>query len=144
MLVTSTIALCDSCGRQIAHDHSDSICSPCRRTSIETTARRQSLLIRNRSEVKAAFDSAGLYGVAEYLDATPSDALDAMFNSRLLPFISERRRVLLRQLVGLKDSSHVAVARALHISRWTVATYRHQLGIDRVPGATRGSNRRDR
>ena len=117
----------------MAHDHSDTVCSPCRRTSIEANARRQSRLTRNRSGVKSAFDSGGLYGVAEHLGSTPADALDAMINSRLLPFISERRRAMLRRLVSMGDSSHVAVAEALNISRWTVATYRHQLGIDRVP-----------
>ena len=141
MLATATIDLCNSCGRQIAHDHTDTICSPCRRTTIEASAHRQSLLTRNRPDVKAAFDSGGLYSVAEYLHSSPSDALDAMINSRLLPFFSGRRRALLRRLVSMGDSSHVAVAEALDISRWTVATYRHQLGIDRAPVAIRGRNR---
>ncbi len=83
-------------------------------------------------------DSFGLYGVADHLDSTPEEALDVLISSRLFPFISERRRTLLHQLVSLRDSSHVAVAEALHISRWTVATYRHQLGIDRVPVSMHG------
>jgi hypothetical protein len=141
MLATATIDLCNFCGRQIAHDHTGNVCSPCRRTSIETNAQRQSLLTRNRSDVKAAFEAGGLYSVAAYLHSSPSDALDAMINSRLLPFFSERRRALLRRLVTMGDSSHVAVAEALDISRWTVATYRHQLGIDRAPAAVRGRTR---
>jgi FixJ family two-component response regulator len=85
---------------------------------------------RDLSRIKAAFDSAGLYSVANHLDMNPSDALDVLINSGLLPQFSGRHRAVLHRLVNLRDSSHVAVAEALHISRWTVAAYRRQLGID--------------
>jgi hypothetical protein len=140
MLATTTTVLCASCGRQIARVHADTVCSPCRRTIIESTAEHQALLARDRSGIKTAFDSTGLNGVAKYLGTTPTEALDALFSSRLLPFVSERRRMLLHRLVGLSGSSHVAVAEALHISRWTVAAYRHQLGIDRAPASIHGRN----
>lgn len=133
MLATATRMLCSSCGGWLARDQTDTICSPCRRASIEHSAFRESRLARDHSAIKTAFEAAGLYGVADHLGCTPEDAMDVLVSSRLFPFISERRLALLHQLVSLRDSSHVAVAEALHISRWTVATYRHQLGIDRVP-----------
>jgi hypothetical protein len=77
------------------------------------------------------FDSSGLYGVADRLRCDPGDALEVLLNARLLPFVSAQRRALLHDLVALRDLSHVDAAAALNISRWTVATYRGQLGIDR-------------
>ena len=141
MLATLTVVRCSSCDSRMARDHEDTICSPCRRANIEHSADREARIARDHSGIKAAFDSAGLYGLAAYLDSTPEEALDVLISSRIFPFISERRRKLLHQLVSLRDSSHVAVAEALHISRWTVATYRHQLGIDRVPAAMCGGGR---
>jgi hypothetical protein len=133
MLATATVVVCRSCGRWLARDHTETICSPCRRTTIENSAYREALIARDRTGIKAAFDSSGLYGVAQHLDSTPEEALDAVIRSQLIPVLSAPRRALLHQLVRLRDSSHVAVAEALHISRWTVAAYRRQLGIDRIP-----------
>ena len=141
MLATITLVLCSSCGSRLARDHEDTICSPCRRANIEHSASREARIARDHSGIKAAFAAAGLYGVADHLGSTPEDALDVLISSRLFPFISERRRMLLHQLVSLRDSSHVAVAEELRISRWTVATYRHQLGIDRVPASMHGGRR---
>jgi uncharacterized Zn finger protein (UPF0148 family) len=138
MLATMTVVLCSSCGTRLARDQTDTVCSPCRRSSIEHSAYRQARIARDRSGIKMAFDTSGLYGVADHLDTSPEEALDVLISSRLFPFISERRRTLLHQLVSLRHSSHVAVADALHISRWTVATYRRQLGIDRVPASMHG------
>lgn len=123
---------CSLCGTRLAHDHVDTICSPCRRSEIENSARRGALLARESSQIKAAFDASGLYGVAEQFDVSPEEALDILITSRLVPVVSPRRRQLLRQLVALQDHSHVAAAEALNISRWTVATYRTQLGIERA------------
>lgn len=138
MLAVETIVLCTSCGGRLARDHNDSICSPCRRTMIERSALRQSLIAHDRAGISAAFAAAGVYGVAQYLDTTPTRALDAVISTRLFPFVSERRLAMLGQLVNMRDSSHVAVADALHISRWTVAAYRNQLGIDRVQASMNG------
>jgi hypothetical protein len=130
---TSTI-LCSSCGGRLARDNTGTICSPCRRTQIETSAQRGALITRDRPRIKQAFESEGLYGVAQHLDCSPADALDVVLNAQLLPFVSARRLLVLRRLVGLTGSSHIAAGEELGISRWTVATYRRQLGIDR--GAT--------
>ena len=130
--------LCSTCGGRLARDNTGTICSPCRRTHIELTAHRGSVIARDRARITATFDSSGLYGVAHLLDCSPEEALDIVLGAQLVPFASPRRRLLLRQLVGLRDRSHVAAGEALHISRWTIATYRRQLGIDRPP--TRTSN----
>jgi hypothetical protein len=58
-----------------------------------------------------------------------------VLNSQLVPFVSPARRLVLRRLVGLREQSHVAAGAALDISRWTIATYRRQLGIVRATKA---------
>ena len=141
MIATDTLVLCSSCGGRLARDHADTVCSPCRRTRIENSALHQSLIARDSSGITAAFDAAGLYGVVQYLECTPGEALDAVISSHLFPYTSGRRRGLLRQLVNMRDSSHVAAAETLHISRWTVAAYRHQLGIDHAHPSRHGGTR---
>jgi hypothetical protein len=126
-----TVTRCASCGARLARDHGGTICSPCRRTQIERAAQCGSVAARQRAQLKALFDSSGLYGVADHLRCDPGDALEVLLNARLLPFVSAQRRALLHDLVALRDLSHVDAAAALNISRWTVATYRGQLGIDR-------------
>jgi hypothetical protein len=133
MLGTSVAVLCSSCGGRLARDNTAKVCSPCRRTHIELSAHHGALIARDSSRIRAAFDSGGLYEVAEQLGCSLEDALDVLVSSQLLPFVSSRRRMLLRQLVGLSDHSHIAAGEALNISRWTVATYRRQLGIERAP-----------
>ncbi len=136
LIVAATVAvLCSSCGARLARDNTATICSPCRRTLIENAAHLGALSARDVAAVKDAFDSLGIYGVARHLGCSPEDALDVLVNAQLLPFVSARRRQLLRQLLGLNDMSHVAAATALNISRWTVATYRRQLGTERTPDA---------
>jgi hypothetical protein len=136
MVGSAVVVLCSSCGGRLARDNTAKVCSPCRRTHIELAANHGSAIARDSSRIRAAFHSAGLYGVAEHLDCSPEDALDVLVNSQLLPFVTPRRRSLLRQLVGLGDRSHVAAGEALHISRWTIATYRRQLGIERAPATS--------
>jgi hypothetical protein len=132
--MTATVAvLCSSCGGRLARDNTGTVCSPCRRTHIELTAHNGSLIARDSPQIKSAFESAGLYGVAQHLDCTPEEALDVLLSSQLVPFASPRRRLLLRRLVALGDRSHIAAGEALNVSRWTIATYRRQLGIGRAP-----------
>ena len=129
--MVTVAVLCSSCGGRLARDNTGTVCSPCRRTDIEMTAHRGALLARDSSQIRAVFETAGLYGVAKHLDCTPEDAVDVLLTSQLVPFVSPRRRLVLRRLVGLGDRSHIAAGEALNISRWTIATYRRQLGIDR-------------
>lgn len=140
-MAASAAVLCSSCGGRLARDNTATVCSPCRRTHIEIAAHQGSLIARDSSRIKAAFDAAGLFGVAQHLACTPEDALDVLLSSQLVPFVSPRRRLLLRQLVALRDSSHITAGKALNISRWTVATYRRQLGIERTPAASPSSRR---
>lgn len=130
----ATIAvLCSSCGGRLARDNTGTICSPCRRTHIEHAAHLGAVSARDAPRIRATFDSFGIYGVAQHLDCSPQDALDVLVNAQLLPFVSARRRLLLRQLIGLNDMTHVAAGEALNLSRWTIATYRRQLGTERAP-----------
>ena len=129
----SATVLCSSCGGRLARDNTGTVCSPCRRTDIEAVAHRGAVDKRDEPDIKPAFDSSGVYGVAEQLGCTPQVALDVLLNSQLLPFVSTQRRLLLRELVGLQDCSHVAAGKVLNISRWTVAALRGQLGIERRP-----------
>ena len=129
--MTPVAVLCTCCGGRLARDNTGTVCSPCRRTHIEMAAHRGSMLARDGSQIKKAFESAGLYGVAEHLGCTPEDAVDVLLSRQLLPFASPRRRLVMRQLVGLGGQSHIAAGEALNVSRWTVATYRRQLGIER-------------
>ncbi|MBK5330996.1 MAG: hypothetical protein JJD93_03445 [Ilumatobacteraceae bacterium] len=133
MVAAAAAVLCSSCGGRLARDNTGTVCSPCRRTRIEHDAHLGAFSAQNVPRIKAAFESLGVFGVAQHLDCSPEDALDVLVNAQLLPFVSARRRLLLRQLVGLNDMSHVAAAKALNVSRWTVATYRRQLGTDRTP-----------
>jgi len=135
-MVATVAVLCSSCGGRLARDNTGTVCSPCRRTHIEMTAHHGSLLARDSGQIKSVFEAAGVYGVAVHLDCTPEDAIDVLLSSQLLPFVSPRRRLVLRRLVGLGDSSHIAAGEALNVSRWTIATYRRQLGIDRSPTST--------
>ena len=133
MMAAGAAVLCSSCGGRLARDNTGTICSPCRRTHIEHSAQLGAFVPRHVPRIKAAFDSLGIYGVARHLGCSPEDALDVLVNAQLLPFVSVRRRLLLRQLIGLNDMSHVAAGEALNVSRWTIATYRRQLGTDRSP-----------
>ena len=132
MVAAAVTVRCARCGTRLARDHAGPMCSPCRRTEIEHSACSGARLIRDPSGIAAAFDAAGLYGVADHLNCSPADALDVLLSSRLVPFVSSRRHQLLRQLVALGDCSHIAAAEALNISRWTVATHRQLLGLDRA------------
>ncbi len=137
MTSTASLAvLCSTCGGRLARDNTGTICSPCRRTHIEVTAHRGSVIARDLVRISAAFESSGVYGVAEVLDCSPEEALDVLLGAQLVPFATPRRRLLLRQLVGLRDRTHIAAGEAMHVSRWTIATYRRQLGIDRQRART--------
>jgi hypothetical protein len=133
MAAAGAAVLCSSCGNRLARDNTGTICSPCRRTHIEHEAHLGEFAPQDVPRIKAAFDSLGIYGVAKHLGCSPEDALDVLVNAQLLPFVSVRRRLLLRQLVGLNDLSHIAAGEALNVSRWTIATYRRQLGTERLP-----------
>jgi hypothetical protein len=135
MVAATAAVLCASCGGRLARDNTGTICSPCRRTRIERAARLGGLSARDVPRVKSVFEAQGIFGVAQHLKCDPEDALDVLVNAQLLPFVSARRRSLLRQLIGLDHMSHIAAGEALNVSRWTISTYRRQLGIRRAPNS---------
>lgn len=133
---TLVVAVCSICAARLAHDHVDTVCSPCRRSAIERAARRAAMIVRDVAGSKAAFAAHGLLGVARHLGCTPDEALETVLGLGLVPVVTPRRRVLLSRLLTMNGRSHVAAAAELHISRWTVATYRHDLGLDKVASGT--------
>jgi hypothetical protein len=126
---------CESCAALLARDNHGTQCSPCRRGQIEAMARRASLVTRDPGGARRAFEGSGLHGVAAQLRCTADEAIDVVAMLGLLPPAYLRRIDVLRRLVALDRVSHVAAAVALGLSRWTVATYRRDLGIDRVAAA---------
>ena len=123
---------CESCTALLARDNRGTQCSPCRRGQIEAMARRAALVTRDPGGARQAFAVRGLHGVAAQLRCTADEAIDVVAMLGLLPPAYRRRIELLRRLVALDRVSHVAAAQALGLSRWTVATYRRDLGIDHV------------
>ncbi len=123
---------CELCNAKLARDNASSICSPCKRGEIERAARDRATIARDRDSIKAEFETAGLPGVATRFGISASQALSMLLGARLIPAVSPRREQLLCRLVALGDVSHVDAADALGISRWTVATYRSQLGIGKA------------
>jgi hypothetical protein len=67
--------------------------------------------------------------LAEVLGCSTADALDVALVARLVPAAHRRRAPLLVRLLELGPVPHVVAADALGLSRWTVATYRRDLGI---------------
>ena len=121
---------CESCAARLARDNHGTQCSPCRRGEIETMARRASLVTRDPGGARRAFAGRGLHGVAAQLRCSADEAIDVVAMLGLLPPTYRRRMDVLRRLVALDQVSHVAAAEALGLSRWTVATYRRDLGLD--------------
>ena len=126
---------CESCAALLARDNHGTQCSPCRRGQIESMARRASLVTRDPVGARQAFAGRGLHGVAAQLRCTADEAIDVVAMLGLLPPAYRRRIDILRQLVALDRVSHVAAAEALGLSRWTVATYRRDLGLDQTASA---------
>ena len=67
--------------------------------------------------------------LAEVLGCSAAEALDVALLRRLVPPAYRRRARLLARLVELGPVPHVVAADKLGLSRWTVATYRRQLGV---------------
>ena len=128
-------ARCESCVALLARDNHGTQCSPCRRGQIEAMATRASLITRDPGGARRAFAGRGLHGVAAQLRCTADEAIDVVAMLGLLPPAYRRRIEVLRRLVALDRVSHVAAAEALGLSRWTVATYRRDLGIGQVAAA---------
>ena len=126
---------CESCAALLARDNHGPQCSPCRRGQIEVMARRASLVTRDPDGARRAFAGRGLHGVAAQLRCSADEAIDVVAMLGLLPPAYRRRVDVLRRLVALDRVSHVAAAVELGLSRWTVATYRRDLGIDKVAAA---------
>jgi hypothetical protein len=121
-------ARCTCCRCFLASDHDDTVCSPCRRRG--WINRRSRALHADRAVATAAFERAGVPGIARALACSSTDAVEVALVCGLLPAVYVRRVDVLAQLVDLRDVPHVVAAERTGLSRWTVATYRRHLGMD--------------
>lgn len=101
-------------------------------------ARRAALITVDPPGVRRSFAAEGFAGVLNHLRCSRDDTLEVLLALGLVPAAYRRRLDLARELVALDGLSHVAAAGLLGVSRWTVATYRRELGLDR---ANRGQRR---
>ena len=129
-----SVRSCSSCTARLARDNPGEVCSPCHRADIERLARRAALITLDPSGVRDAFRRDGFHGVSCVLRCSGEEALDVLLALGVVPAAYRRRLPVIRRLVGMDGMSHVAAAEALGISRWTVATYRRDLGLDRTGG----------
>lgn len=78
---------------------------------------------------QAKFRQGGIFALAEELNSTPEDAIDVAIREGMLPRRWKSSRGKLCELLALDGLKHVDAATKLGVSRWTVATWRDQLGI---------------
>jgi hypothetical protein len=84
---------------------------------------------RDTEIVRQAFADGGVPRLAESLDVSFADALEVALLHKLVPAIYRRRTAVLVELLELGPVPHIVAAEALGVSRWTIATYRRDLGI---------------
>jgi hypothetical protein len=92
--------------------------------------------------VRQAFSHGGVPAIADALGCPLPDALQVALAHKLVPGKYRRRAEALVELLEFGPVSHVEAAEHLGVSRWTVATYRRDLGIhtrpDEIAGVARG------
>ena len=126
---STSIRRCPSCSGRLAADNAGPLCSPCWRRQLRTRASGALRAGRDAAAVRRAFADGGVPALAEALGCPLADALDVALLHRLVPAIYWRRTAVLVQLLELGPVPHVVAAEHLGVSRWTVATYRRDLGI---------------
>jgi hypothetical protein len=120
---------CTDCGAFLASDNPGPLCSPCWRSGLFRHASRAIRPGRDPVVVADAFEKGGVLGVARSLGCPLEEAVEISIVFGLVPGAYRRRVPLLVRLLELDSCSHVDAAHALGLSRWTVATYRRDLGI---------------
>jgi hypothetical protein len=120
---------CPRCGCRLARDNNDNHCSPCR-FALTIDEHRELLLDDEATpEYQAAFESGGVVELAHVADCSVGDAIGLAIRSGLVPRRWRSSEDKLRALVELEGVRHVEVAVRLGVSRWTVATWRDELGL---------------
>ena len=122
---------CPRCGCRIARDNHDSHCSPCRFALTLEEHRELVLDDEPIQEHADAFAAGGVYGLAEAADCSAEEAISLAIRAGLVPRRWRSSEEKLRQLVHFEGIRHVEVADRLGVSRWTIATWRDGLGLQR-------------
>lgn len=120
---------CTDCGAFLASDNPGPLCSPCWRSGLFRRASRAICPGRDPVLVSTAFEKGGVLGVARELGCPLEEAVEVSIVAGLVPGAYRRRVPMLVRLLEMDSSSHVDAAHALGLSRWTVATYRRDLGV---------------
>jgi hypothetical protein len=121
---------CPSCRARLALDNPGPLCSPCWQRQLRGRASTALRAGRDELAVRRAFNEGGVPRIAEALDVSLADALDVALLHKLVPAIYRRRTAVLVELLELGPVPHVVAAEQLGVSRWTIATYRRDLGIN--------------
>lgn len=125
---------CRTCEAFLASDNAGPLCSPCHRSAVLARFAPEggALPAVNVVEARAVFGHGGLPALAHHLECSLHQALDLCLVHNLVRPILDRRAATLHHLLALTHLSHVAAATQLGISRFTVATYRRELGLPMV------------
>jgi hypothetical protein len=130
-VVTTVKPRCIACAAFLARDNRGPRCSPCERTYQSTRygADRVNVRAASASEAAAAFRDNGLPGIADAFGCSIGAALQVALAYGIVSPLYRRRANLVVRLVALSGHSHIAAGEQLGLSRWTVATYRRDLGL---------------
>ncbi|MGH9205546.1 MAG: hypothetical protein ACRD1G_03150 [Acidimicrobiales bacterium] len=124
---------CSECHCNLARDNRDTMCWPCRRRQA-ISAQEASAVDLRRQE---AFEQGRVPALAHELDSDNAEAIRYAVEEGILP---RRWRSHLEDLIRLAEmpgASHVDAAEAIGVSRWTIANWRRQMGLEPGRGETR-------
>lgn len=121
--------VCNTCSCYLAFDNTDSDCSPCA-TKI---AKQRWVFMSNHPSYVITSESLAKEGIVQLIESHNSTAkvmVSTLLKTGALPSRFKRYEQLIVQMVELPHDSHSAVARKLHVTRWTIAAWRQRLGIN--------------
>lgn len=129
----AAVRTCSECRCRLARDNRDTICWPCRRSRAIAAQERSAIELRRRE----AFENDRIPGLARQMRTSTEGAIryaieDGLLSRRWRPHLGN-----LVRLAAMEDTTHVEAAKALGVSRWTVADWRRHLGLGTRPGAVK-------
>ncbi|HLG91801.1 MAG TPA: hypothetical protein VKY15_02335 [Acidimicrobiales bacterium] len=116
---------CSECNCVLARDNRDTMCWPCRRQRALAAQEASALMLRRRE----AFEHGRIPALAEMMGVDTAEAIRYAVESGILPRRWRSQIDCLIRLSEMPEASHVHAAQALGVSRWTVADWRRQLGL---------------
>lgn len=112
----------------MARDNNDVLCSPCR-LYVVFDQHQPNQVDPALGERHAKFRQGGIHALAEELSTTPQEAIAVAIHEGMLPRRWRSSQEKLCALLDLEGLKHVEAAEQLGVSRWTIATWRDQLGL---------------